>query len=74
MVDLIYANQVIVIPVDSTDVKGLPGFLVYEILEEGKTIEDIADELVVDFTSLIKYNDLVAGYQLTVGEWLLIPR
>jgi hypothetical protein len=74
MVDLIYANQVIVIPVDTTDVNGLPGFLVYEILEEGKTIEDIAYELVVDITSLIKYNDLVAGYQLTVGEWLLIPR
>ena len=74
MADLLYANQVIVIPVDTTNVDGLPGFLVYEILEEGKSIEDIADELVVDITSLIKYNDLVAGYQLTMGEWLLIPR
>ncbi len=74
MVDLIYADQVIVIPVDTTDVESLPGFLVFEILDEGKTIEDVADELVVDLNSLIKYNDLVAGYQLTVGEWLLIPR
>jgi len=74
MVDLIFADQVIVIPVGTTDVDGLPGFMVYEILDEGKTIEDIAEELVVDITSLIKYNDLFAGYQLTVGEWLLIPR
>lgn len=74
MVDLLFANQVIVIPYNTSDVAGLPGFLVYEILYEEMTVETVAEELFVDIDDLIKYNDLIEGYRFVIGEWLLIPR
>jgi len=70
----LFANRVIVIPVNTTDVSTLPAFTVFEVTEDNLFIETVAMGLNVDIVELCKYNHLPERYVLTKGEWLLIPR
>jgi hypothetical protein len=74
MENTLYADQVIAIPVNTTEVSALPAFDVFEVTDDHLLIETVAMGLNVDIIELCKYNHLSEGYVLTKGEWLLIPR
>ncbi len=69
----LWENYVLVIPLNTTQVSGLPKFSTFEVIVEGISIEEQAQLLQVDSRSLKQFNALPDGYMLTVGEWLLIP-
>ena len=69
----VWVDWLVVIPVDTTDVSGLPTFEAYMVVEGGERIESLARSLNLDATSLKFYNGLENGYLLSDGEWLLIP-
>ena len=74
MENTLFADRVIVIPVNTTDVSTLPAFSVFEVNEDNLFIETVAMGFNVDIVDLRNYNHLPEGYVLTKGEWLLIPR
>jgi len=71
--DSLQVGKILIIPVNTSVVEGLPQFSAYEILESGTTIEELADLLKLDEDLLEKYNSLPGGYTFEKGEWLLIP-
>jgi len=73
LTDSLLYNQIIVLPVNSTDVANLPSFSVYQEQEGNVSIEELADRMKIDVVSFRTYNDLPEGYIVSPGEWLLIP-
>lgn len=73
MPDPIWVDWPVVIPVDTSDVSGLPTFEAFEELEDDVSIEELADLLNLDVASLLFYNGLEPGYILSSWEWILIP-
>lgn len=71
---VLWVNSVIVIPVGTKDVTGLPAFSTHEVEQVRITIEEFAALYKYDLTLLMKYNYLPDGYILKRGEWLLIPQ
>jgi hypothetical protein len=69
----VWINWLVIIPVDTKDMTGLPSFDAYMVVEGGLTIESLAANLNQDASDLEYYNGLEAGYLLSAGEWLLIP-
>ncbi len=69
----LWVNTILVIPINTDDVTGLPKFTVVEVRAEGMTIEIYADRMQINVELLKQYNDLPAGYALKIGEWLIIP-
>jgi len=69
----LWVNTILVIPINTDNVTGLPRFNVGEVRAEGMTIESYAERLQLDVELLKLYNDLPAGYALKLGEWLIIP-
>jgi len=72
--DSLWENTVLVIPINTDDVTGLPKFVVAEIRAEGMTIEIYAERMQLDAEMLKKYNDLPEGYSLKMGEMLIVPK
>lgn len=70
----LWIDWLIIIPLDLTDVEGLPAFEAYMVEEEGITIEDLAQQLSASLEDMYQYNDLEAGHALHQGEWVLVPR
>lgn len=71
--DSLWENTILVIPINTDDVTGLPAFDVAEIRAEGMTIETYAERMQLDVEMLRKYNDLPEGYSLKMGELLIVP-
>ena len=71
----VWVDYPIVIPLDTTDVAGLPSFTVY-ILEEYETIssKELAEILAVDAADLEFYNVCSADCQFARGDVLLVPQ
>ena len=69
----LWENYVLVIPLNTNKVTGLPKFSTHEVIVDGISIEEQAQLLQVDSRTLREFNQLPAGYILTIGEWLLIP-
>jgi LysM repeat protein len=70
----LWEDWLIVIPLDTTDTTNLPAFEAYMVTEKNITIEKLAQSNLVDPVLLKKYNGYPDNYQLTAGEWILIPR
>lgn len=68
----LWVHQIVIIPVNRTDVSDLPPFTAYRVGEDIKLIT-LADLLNVDPELLQYYNDLESSDQLHKGEWLVIP-
>lgn len=66
-------NWTVVIPLESIDIQGLPAFQPYMVVDD-ITVEEFAQSISVDVATLSYYNALTATYQLSPGDWLLIPR
>ncbi len=64
--DLLYAGQELII---------LPISGVYHTVEEGDTLEGIAEEYKVDVNAIIQceYNELKEPYEIRVGQKLIVP-
>lgn len=69
----LWLDQIIVIPVNRTDVSGLPAFQAFRI-PQPILVEDLATQQAVDASILKYYNALPDGTLLLAGEWVLIPR
>jgi LysM repeat protein len=65
-------GYLIIIPVDQTDVIGLPVFEAY-MVKENVTVESLAQQLNIDPAALKLYNNLENGQVLIANEWVLVP-
>jgi hypothetical protein len=71
--EALWVNNILVIPVNTQLVTGLPKFIVREISTEGMTIEEYAQRMQLDAELLKRYNALPADYMLEMGELIIIP-
>lgn len=71
--EYLWVNNILVIPVNTRSVVGLPKFIVREISTEGMTIEDYAQRMQLNADLLKRYNALPDGYMLEMGELIIIP-
>lgn len=69
----LWVNTMLVIPINTDEVTGLPQFTVREITTEGLTIEDYAQRMQLDAALLKQFNALPDGYLLKIGELIIIP-
>jgi hypothetical protein len=69
----IWAEWVIVIPVGSTDMRGIPPFEPYHATGETMSLDKLALQLNTDASSLRKYNAF-DDTCTTFVNWLLVPR
>jgi hypothetical protein len=73
MPDPVWVDWPVIIPLDTTDVSGIPAFETYQELTGGLSLEELAGMLNRDLSSLVYYNDLPAIYIISKGEWLILP-
>ena len=66
-------HQIMVIPVNQTDVSDLPLFEPYRVTED-TTTEILAEQLGVDADLLQYYNGLGTSVQLLADDWIVVPR
>ena len=71
--DPVWIDWLVIIPVETTDVIGLPKFEAQIVVNGDVTIEDFALNQDLDPELLKFYNGMEDGYLLSSGEWLLIP-
>lgn len=69
----IWADWVIVIPIGTTDMRGIPPFEPYQASGETMSLDQLALQLNTDAPSLQKYN-VFDNTCKTFVNWLLIPR
>ena len=70
----LWIDWLLVIPVNTTDVSGIPTFEPYQVEVERIPIEQLSEQLSIPLSDIILYNNLDAEHVLKQGEWLLIPR
>jgi LysM repeat protein len=66
-------NLIVIIPVGEIDLQGVPAFQPY-LVKAGMTVDELAQSISVDVSTLSYYNGLTADYRLSPGDWLLVPR
>ena len=69
----LWAQQIIIIPVNQTDVSDLPPFEPYRVTED-TTTATVAEQLGVDADLLQYYNGLDTSDQLLADDWIVVPR
>ncbi len=62
----------IIVPINQTDVRGLPVFEAYEVKAD-VAVQILAQQLSIDPALLELYNDLGNDELLSSGEWVLVP-
>jgi len=71
--DPVWVDWLVILPLETSNVEGLPSFEAYMLVNGGLTIEEYASKQDLDPSLLKFYNGLPDGYILSNGEWLLIP-
>jgi len=66
-------NHIMIIPVGMIDLQGVPTFEPQKIVAS-MTVEEFAQSISVDASTLSYFNGLTATYRLSPGDWLLVPR
>ncbi len=69
----LWADTVIIIPVNQLDANGLIPMIAYEVLADGITIQTLALEQNVDLNVLYELNNLPSDYIFHSGEWVILP-
>lgn len=69
----LWINWLIIIPLDLTEVEGLPTFEAY-LVEEDVTVDELAEQLSASLEDMCFYNGIESGHTLHEGEWVLVPR
>lgn len=70
----LWANRVIVIPLNTEDVSSLPVFEAYEIVDEQIDLQSLAEILSVDVIKIKYFNLCPQNCLLKKGDWVLLPR
>ena len=65
-------DWLIVVPINQTDVLGMPVFEVY-LVKANETVENLAKQLSIDLAMLKQYNGFTDAESLEAGEWVVIP-
>jgi LysM repeat protein len=68
----VWLNTVIVIPVNKTDLVGLPVFELYQVVDREITVEALASKLNTDLATLKQFNVIDSGGILHKGDWILV--
>jgi LysM repeat protein len=71
--DLLVDGQYLVIPVGVSDPTLLPVFVVYQVEDNGESLQDIAAKFQADVNAIRYYNNLGNDPILPGGRWLIIP-
>ncbi len=74
--DLSYPIQVddlVIIPIGITDVTALPQFEPYQVLDEGISVQELADQIDVSVSDLCFYNNIDENQTLHSGDWIIVP-
>jgi len=66
-------NWTVIIPLGKIDLQGVPAFQPYMVVA-GMTVDEFAQSISVDASTLSYYNGLAATYKLSPGDWLLVLR
>jgi len=66
-------QQVIILPINQTDVSDMPPFEAYR-LTRNVSLEELAIELDADPEQIQFYNGLGTSTQFQQGEWIIVPR
>ncbi len=74
LLDILWADWVIVIPLEFTDVSDLPVFEPYEVVDENIKISYLAEKLEVSLEQLAHYNNVSEDFVLYPGDWIVVPR
>ena len=69
----LWINWLIIIPLDLTEVEGLPAFEAY-LVEEDVTLDELAEQLSASLDEMCLYNGIDSNHTLHDGEWVLVPR
>ena len=70
----LWADALVVIPVDFSAVAQMPYFQPFRVSVEGITIEAMAKELGTNLDDFIYFNGFKSGERLKLGDWFLVPR
>jgi len=65
-------DWLIIVPVNRTDIQGLPSFEAYEVTTD-IAVRTLAQQLTIDPALFELYNGLGNNEFLTAGEWVLVP-
>jgi hypothetical protein len=74
LISPLWVDWVVIVPVNFSDVTGLPAFEAYQVEEEGISLDALADRLSAALDQMALYNNIKADHKLQAGEWLLVPR
>lgn len=69
----VWVNWLLVVPIGTIDVSGLPRFQVYQVPHEGILLADVAGVFNVQASLISRYNDWPEAKPLHKGQWLVIP-
>lgn len=70
----LWVGDLLVIPLGSVDVSGLPAFEPYRVAEGPQPLPVLASRLGVDLASLCLHNGLPQDALMAAGDWLILPR
>jgi hypothetical protein len=74
LISPLWVDWVVIVPVNFSDINGLPAFEAYQVEEEGVSLEVLAERLSAAVDQMSLYNNIDTDHKLHVGEWLLVPR
>lgn len=74
LISPLWVDWVVIVPVNFSDVTGLPAFEAYQVEEEGVLLESLAERLSAAVDEMALYNNINTDHKLHAGEWLLVPR
>jgi len=70
----LWIDWLVVIPMNTTDVTGIPTFEPYQVESDQISISELSELLSTSIADIIKYNNLNTEHFLVQGDWLLIPK
>jgi len=74
LLDILWIDWVIVIPIEVTDVSNLPQFEPYEVPDDKISVSNLAEKLGTSLELLSRYNNIPENMILYAGDWVIIPR
>jgi hypothetical protein len=66
-------NWNVVVPLGRIDLQGVPAFEP-QMVTAMMTVDEFAQSISVDASTLSYYNGMTTTYRLSPGDWLLVPR
>lgn len=70
----IKVGDLVIIPIGITDVSSLPKFKPYEVLDEGISVRELAEQIDVSVVDLCFYNNIDENQTLHKGDWIIVPQ